>query len=94
MSLIVLLAVAWFVLALVMAALWARQKATGNAGTVDVAWSFGTGLAGVWFALAPLEGSDSFLGRQLVVAALAAFWATRLGLHVWHRVASGEVDCR
>lgn len=85
--------VAWAVLAIVMAILWWRQKATGNAGTVDIAWSFGTGLAGIWFALAPFA-DDGVLWRQGLVAGCAFFWSLRLGAYVWQRVRSSEEDGR
>ena len=86
--------VAGAVLVVIMALLWLRQRQTGNAGTVDIAWSFGTGLAGVWLALAPIAGASSNSTRQILVAVMAAVWAIRLGSHVWHRVVSEEEDGR
>lgn len=94
MSAWVLIAVAACVLVFVMAALWGRQRRTGNAGTVDVAWSFGTGVAGLWLALAPLESAASYSLRQVLVALMIAIWAVRLGTHVWQRVKSEEEDGR
>ena len=46
--------VAWAVAAVVMAGLWAFAMRRRNAGWVDVAWSFGTGAAGVFLALQSL----------------------------------------
>ena len=94
MSAIVLIALAVAFLVTVMLLLWLRQRQTGNAGTVDIAWSFGTGLAGVWLALAPLSGASSNGTRQIIVALMAAVWAVRLGSHIWHRVVSEEEDGR
>jgi len=80
----------WGVLALLMAALWAVQRARRNAGIVDVAWSFGTGLLGVWFA----AFADGLPARRLIVGALAAAWGLRLGFHVLFRVLREEEDGR
>jgi steroid 5-alpha reductase family enzyme len=33
-----------------MAVLWGVQRARGNAGIVDVAWSLATAVLGAWFA--------------------------------------------
>ena len=68
----------WCVLALVMTALWFVQRARGDAGIVDVAWSYGTGLAGAAFALT----ADGWLPRRLLIAGLAAFWGIRLGTYL------------
>ena len=94
MSAPVLVAVAAAALVIIMALLWLRQRQTGNAGTVDIAWSFGTGLAGVWLAVAPLTDASSNTSRQMLVAAMAAIWAIRLGSHVWRRVISEDEDGR
>ena len=67
---------ALMVMSVVMLVLWIRQLKTLNAGTVDVAWAFGTGAAGAWFALA---GAGIVDERQFLIAALSAFWGIRLG---------------
>jgi steroid 5-alpha reductase family enzyme len=72
---------------------WLAQWRTGNSGWVDVAWSFATGLAGVTFALVPLEGLAP-TWRQWAVAALVAAWSLRLGLHIAGRAAHGIDDPR
>ena len=41
-------------LALAMAGAWLLQRALGNAGWVDVIWTFATGAAGVAYALTPI----------------------------------------
>ena len=94
MPVFVLIALAFAVLVAIMLLLWLRQRQTGNAGTVDIAWSFGTGLAGVWLALAPLAGASSNGMRQVIVALMVAIWAIRLGTHIWHRIISEEEDGR
>jgi steroid 5-alpha reductase family enzyme len=84
-------------LAAAMTLAWGIQRRLGNAGWVDVVWSFATGLAGVGAALAPLSGAPFFASvgaRQWLVAALAAAWSLRLGLHLARRVARGPEDAR
>ncbi len=71
---------------------WAVQRAAGNAGWVDVFWTFGVGLAGATAALYPTD--DSLPARRWLVAAVALVWALRLGLHVAFRVARSEEDRR
>ncbi len=61
----------------VMAAAWAVQRSTRNAGWVDVFWTFGTGAAG---AIAALSGGVS--ARAGLAAALVLIWALRLGLYI------------
>ncbi|MGK0171615.1 MAG: steroid 5-alpha reductase family enzyme [Gammaproteobacteria bacterium] len=78
-------------MALIMLALWCVQYRTRNAGTVDVAWAFGTGVVGVWFAL----GAEGVVGeRQWLVAAMVAMWGARLGVHLLRRVGSEREDGR
>lgn len=74
----------------VMLLLWLRQRATRNAASVDIAWSFGTGVMGVFFAVVA-TGWD---GRRWLVAALVALWAFRLGVYLWQRIAREEEDGR
>jgi steroid 5-alpha reductase family enzyme len=77
-------------LSLIMAGAWALQRATGNAGWVDVVWSFGLGVAGLVLALVP--GPPT--GRQILVAVLIAAWSLRLGLHIAQRSMHGSEDAR
>ena len=77
-------------LSLVMAGAWGLQKATGNAGWVDVVWSFGLGLAGLVLALTP----GPVTARQILVAILIAAWSLRLGLHIAQRSLHGPEDAR
>lgn len=82
---------AWAPMAVVMLLLWLRQIQTRNAGTVDVAWAFGSGATGAWFALAGTGESD---WRQWLVAAMALFWGVRLGVFLYKRVTSETEDGR
>ncbi len=73
---------AWAGTAFAMAILWYGQRRSGNAGIVDVAWSFATAVIGCVFALVLGEGP-----RQWIIAGLAGVWGVRLGGHIWRRVA-------
>ena len=81
-------------LSVAMAAAWEFQRRVGNAGWVDVFWTFATGGAAVAGALLPFPGVEGFPARQFVVAALAGLWAVRLGLHLRVRVRSRPEDAR
>jgi steroid 5-alpha reductase family enzyme len=71
---------------------WDVQRRTNNCGWVDVCWTFATGLAGVLFAVAPI--GPPLTWRSWVVAAAAAIWSLRLGLHIVQRTAGGKEDPR
>jgi len=68
----------------IMASAWYVQQRTGNSGWVDVTWSLGVGGVGSIAAVWPLE-YDWPHWRQLIVAALAASWSSRLGVHIASR---------
>ena len=72
-----------------MAFAWWLQRRAGNAGWVDVVWTFSLGLAGVVAVLATGEGARAWL-----VAALVAAWALRLGLYILGRTRTGPEDAR
>ena len=80
-------------LSLAMAAAWAFQKRVGNAGWVDVFWTFAVGGVALAGALAPFP-AVGLPARQITVAALTALWAMRLGLHLRARVRSRPEDAR
>ena len=84
------IAIAWGVMALLMAGLWILQRSRRNAGIVDVAWSYGTGLSAVWFALTA-GGPEA---RRVLVAVLAGIWGIRLGAYLYRRVTSEAEDGR
>jgi steroid 5-alpha reductase family enzyme len=85
-----LILIAWAAMAVVMAGLWAVQRATRNAGIVDIAWSFGTGLCAVWFAW----GASGDPARRWLVGVIAGVWGARLGLHLWRRISGESEDGR
>jgi steroid 5-alpha reductase family enzyme len=78
-------------LSLAMMLAWLLQHRTGNAGWVDVVWSFSTGAAGVAYTLLPGPGLPL---RKLLLAMLFAAWSLRLGLHIAARTRTGEEDSR
>lgn len=86
-----LLLVGWGVLAVIMAVLWLVQLITRNAGIVDVAWAFGTGILGVCFAL--VEGGSNST-RATIIALLVGLWGARLGFHLTSRVLRESEDGR
>ena len=89
-----LLLIVTFALMLAMAGAWCLQRALGNAGWVDVVWTFATGAAGVAYALTPTSGFRPG-PRAWLVAALVTVWSLRLGIHVALRSASAkEEDAR
>jgi len=91
MNAVALILIGWLAMALVMAAVWIVQRRTGDAGIVDVAWTFGVGILGASYALL---GGDAPWERRLLVAAMIAVWALRLGSHVLWRVWTQPEDGR
>ena len=81
----------WAALAVIMAILWLVQYATRNAGIVDVAWAFGTGVLGVWFALGVANGDAT---RGVIIATLVGVWGARLGFYLASRVLRESEDGR
>jgi steroid 5-alpha reductase family enzyme len=63
-------------------ALWVLAVRQGNAGWVDVGWSFTVVLLTLWYAI----WVDGFLWRRLFIAALAGFWGLRLAGHILTRL--------
>jgi len=64
---------------LVMLALWALQRRTQDATSVDVAWSLLVAGMAVVYGLC----ADAAPARRWLVSGLAATWGLRLGLHLW-----------
>jgi steroid 5-alpha reductase family enzyme len=85
-------AVALVGLALIMSAGW-LQRLTGNSGWVDAVWTLGVGAMGVVVAFPPVGDGETFW-RRAVVAALAAAWSLRLGLHIVRRTLKSGDDPR
>lgn len=80
----------WAAMALLMGVLWGIQRARGNAGIVDAAWSLGTGSLAIWFAW----GADGDPLRRLLIGGLAGVWGLRLGVHLLRRVSRETEDVR
>ena len=78
---------------LLMLLAWKVQQSSGNSTWVDVAWSFGTGAAGVALILAPPHAAPTG-ARAAVVAIVAALWSLRLGIHLLRRARAGRDDPR
>lgn len=78
---------------LLMLLAWKVQQSTGNSTWVDVAWSFGTGAAGIALILAPPHAAPPG-ARAVVVALVAALWSLRLGIHLLRRARAGRDDPR
>ncbi len=79
-------------LSAIMTGAWLIQRATGNSGWVDTAWTFGLGLVGIGAAL--FLPPHDFPPRELAVAFLIALWAARLGVHIAARTAKITDDPR
>jgi steroid 5-alpha reductase family enzyme len=79
---------------LLMLVVWRVQQASGNSTWVDVAWTFGTGIAGIGLVLCPLAGHGPVSSRQAIVSLIAALWALRLGTHLVARAMKGRDDPR
>jgi steroid 5-alpha reductase family enzyme len=91
--LVALIAIQWASLALIMAGGWAAWRATRNSGWIDVTWTFAVGVVGAISAILPLgPASDGF--NHLIVAAMIAAWALRLGLYIASRTAGITDDPR
>lgn len=71
-------------LSLLQLGFWWWQRRTRNAGWVDVGWSLGLAIMALVAAtLGPAPGA-----RRLLVGTLGGLHGLRLGLHLWHRVAT------
>jgi len=78
---------------LLMLGAWRVQQSSGNSSWVDVAWTFGTGAAGIVLALYPLH-PGGLSARQIVVGLIVAVWSLRLGIHITRRALRGKDDPR
>lgn len=78
--------VAWALLAAAMAALWAWQLRSRDAGWVDAAWSGGIGAAVLGYAFL----AEGWAPRRWLVAGLVLLWSVRLTAHLVRRLATIE----
>ncbi len=77
-------------LAVLMTLVWLWQWRSGNAGWVDVGWSFGMAALAVLFAVL----GDGDPGQRVLIGILGAAWGLRLGFYLWRRVGGSEEDGR
>ncbi len=70
--------VAAALLGLLMLALWAVQRRTGDAAIADLGWTLGVG----GLALVHAVGQEGYAPRRWLVGAMGGFWALRLALHL------------
>jgi steroid 5-alpha reductase family enzyme len=69
---------------MIMSFAWLVWRQSRNSGWIDTIWTFGLGLMGLLGAVAAfLVGSPT--SRTGLVAAMAAIWSLRLGLHITFR---------
>lgn len=87
MNTLISLSLVWLAAILFMSTLWLVQRRTGNAGIVDVGWSFSIGCAALGLGLF-LEGDPS---RRLVVMLMGGLWGLRLAWHI-HRRSHGKPE--
>lgn len=88
---LVLIAGVTILLSLLMMLAWTVQRRFGNAGWVDVVWSFALGLAGVIYALTPAPDISWAGPRQILVAGLVTIWSMRDPGERFDRVVSVEM---
>lgn len=74
-----------------MAFAWRLVETGARSGWIDAIWTFATGFASL---AAALWGASSGASRPALVAALAAVWSLRLGLHIVGRTRRGGDDPR
>jgi steroid 5-alpha reductase family enzyme len=75
---------------LLMVGLWFRQRATKNAGIVDVGWAGAIGVVGAFFAIF----GEGYLPRRILLAALIGLWSLRLTTYLYRRVHGESEDGR
>lgn len=77
--------------ALLFAALWVVQRRLGDAGIVDVGWSYAVASGAIFVSLTG-AGSTS---HRVLIAVMLGLWGLRLGTHILtDRVLTGREDGR
>jgi steroid 5-alpha reductase family enzyme len=84
-SYILCVVAAGLAMSLVMSAAWLIQKRTAKTSWIDVCWTLGTGLTGVFLSIFQDGLREIPSGRQVLVAAIAALWSGRLGWYLISR---------
>lgn len=80
----------WIILIIYMSVVWFIAEYLKNPSIVDVAWSGGLMLSGLWYLL-----YQPMTVRLMATAAALIIWGGRLGFFLWWtRVRLGEVDKR
>ena len=74
--------IAFLAVFIVMLVLWLIQLKSGNAGIVDIAWSYNFGIIAIVYYL---YGSG-FEPRKMLIAAMVVVWSLRLGMYLFMRV--------
>lgn len=73
------------------AALWVTQRRTGDAGIVDVGWSYALALAAAFIAIT----ASGSIAHRVLIASMIGLWGLRLGTHILtDRVLRGHEDGR
>ncbi len=86
-----LVVMAYLVMAIVMACLWALQRRVKNAAIGDVGWCLGLMAVVLWYT----TQADSGIERIVLTAMLVVFYAGRLGRYIlFDRVIDKQEDAR
>lgn len=93
MSLTLLFALTASGLSVLMSIAWLLQRKTGQSGWIDATWSFAIGAAGLFLAMAPLDGFPTG-PRQYLVSFFCLASAFRLGVHIVVRSFNAGEDPR
>lgn len=67
---------------LIMTIIWLIQKKIGNAGIVDIAWSYNFIIVALVFCFM----GNGFMNRKLLVTMMVVIWGLRLGTYLFIRV--------
>jgi steroid 5-alpha reductase family enzyme len=86
-----LFVIGWLAVALIMTITFQFAWTRGNAGIVDVVWTYAIGLLALFYTFA---NNIDFNWRQAATLSLVLFWSLRLGTYLWLRVANEEEDGR
>lgn len=77
-----LITIAFIAVFLIMTFIWWLQKKQGNAGIVDIAWSYNFPIIAILYYLL----GDGYGPRKLLITAMVLVWGIRLGTYLLIRV--------